>query len=109
LRSVKTFDGEYLGTYHAYPGAGYESGPAAIGLCRSRDLRNWRVEEPILFAGDGASRENSGLYKLCLVEEDGTFFLFYNAKNAAADWREQTGFATSTDLENWTRHTEILS
>lgn len=52
---LKTFDGDYLGTYHAYPKAGYENGPASIGICRSRDLRSWRVEEPILFAGDGTA------------------------------------------------------
>lgn len=102
--ALKKFDGEYLGTYHAYPSAGYESGPAVIGLCRSRDLRHWRVEDPILFPQDGAAWENGGLYKSCLIENDGTFYLFYNAKDKSAAWREQTGFATSPDLKKWTRH-----
>jgi len=102
---LKRIHGKYLGVYHAYPNAGYEEGAAVIGLCWSQDLRHWRVDAPILHAEDGAAWERGGLYKPCLVEDKGTFYLFYNAKTAVKrGWREQTGLATSKDLKTWTRH-----
>ena len=101
---LKKIDGKFLGTYHAYPGAGYENGPAKIGLCRSDDLLHWDLEEPFLYASDGASWENGGLYKSCLVEHGGTYFMFYNARNLIpGPWQEQTGMVVSTDLRSWKR------
>jgi len=102
---LKKVNGRYLGTYHAYPGAGYEVGPAAIGLCWSRDLRHWKLEEPFLHCADGAPWERGGLYKSCLVEHEGIYYLFYNAKNKGDwPWIEQTGLVTSRDLKHWERH-----
>lgn len=102
LRKVRN---RYLGVYHAYPNPGYESGPAVIGLCWSDDLKRWEVESPFLTPENGASWERGGLYKPCLVENAGTYYLFYNAKTEGQrGWREQTGVATSTDLKNWTRY-----
>lgn len=103
---LKKVDGQYLGTYHCYPRPGYETGPAAIGLCRSSGLKQWELEEPFLHASDpGAGEwERGGLYKSCLVEHDGVYYMFYNAKNAGANWVEQTGFATTTDLKQWKRY-----
>ena len=102
---LKQYDGEYIGIYHAYPGTGYENGPAVIGLCRSHNLRQWRVEAPIFFPQDGEAWENGGLYKACLLEYEGVFYIFYNAKNSGKPrWSEQTGFATSVDLKSWMRH-----
>jgi hypothetical protein len=107
LRKVR---GRFLGVYHAYPNAGYESGPAVIGLCWSDDLMRWQIGAPCLRPEDGAGWENGGLYKPCLVEQGGTFYLFYNAKTRnlpkeqGGGWREQTGVATSTDLKNWQRY-----
>lgn len=95
--------GRYLGVYHAYPKPGYEEGPAVIGLCWSSDLRNWEVEEPCLLPDDGGSWENGGLYKACILEHEGTYYLFYNAKDRTQRWKEQTGFAFSRDLKHWTR------
>ncbi|UCH36432.1 MAG: hypothetical protein JSV65_08785 [Armatimonadota bacterium] len=101
---LKKVRGCYLGTYHAYPSAGYEAGPAVIGLCWSDDLHHWQVDEPFLHPRDGDPWERGGLYKSCLVEHGGTFYLFYNAKNeAAGPWIEQTGAVVSTDLKRWTR------
>ncbi len=101
---LKKVHGKYLGTYHAYPNAGYEAGPAVIGLCWSVDLRQWHLEEPCLHAEDGADWERAGLYKSCLIEADGAYYLFYNAKNKENGWVEQIGYATSTDLKEWTRN-----
>ncbi|HVX65418.1 MAG TPA: family 43 glycosylhydrolase [Bryobacteraceae bacterium] len=101
---LKKIQGRYLGVYHAYPAAGYEQGAAVIGLAWSSDLRKWQLEQPCLRAADGAAWERGGLYKPCLVEHQGTFYLFYNAKTEASRWHEQTGVATSRDLKTWTRH-----
>ena len=98
-------NGLFLGAYHAYPGAGYEQGPAVIGLCWSEDLSHWRLDPPFLHPADGAEWERGGLYKPCLLKIDDTFYLFYNAKTGAPkSWREQTGVATSRDLKVWTRY-----
>lgn len=96
--------GRFLGVYHAYPGAGYETGAAVIGLCWSSDLRNWQVDPPCLRAEDGASWERAGLYKACLLEYKGRYYMHYNAKDKDARWKEQIGVAWSDDLKTWTRH-----
>jgi predicted GH43/DUF377 family glycosyl hydrolase len=107
LRSVgelSRVDGRYLGVYHAYPNSGYEQGAAVIGLCRSTDTVRWELQDPCLWAEDGAPWERGGLYKPCLVKAGATYYLFYNAKNQEARWHEQTGVATSTDLKSWKRY-----
>ena len=103
---LKNIDGWYIGTYHAYPRPGYETGPAVIGVCRSRDLHRWELDPPTLFPDEQSAWEAGGLYKSCLVERGGSFYMFYNAKNKTDSWpwREQTGFAVSDDLVNWKRH-----
>lgn len=103
---LKKVRGRYLGVYHAYPGAGYEQGPAVIGLAWSTNLLNWTLDPPCLRAEDGAGWEHAGLYKPCLVEHRGTYYLFYNAKDLPTRWCEQTGVATSRDLKTWTRYAE---
>jgi predicted GH43/DUF377 family glycosyl hydrolase len=98
-------NGRFLGVYHAYPQAGYEEGPAVIGLCWSNDLLHWQLEPPCLRPNEGAAWERGGLYKPCLVKIDGTFHLFYNAKTEEPrGWHEQIGVATSQDLKTWTRY-----
>jgi len=100
LRRVR---GRFLGVYHAYPKPGYEQGPAVIGLCWSSDLRKWEIEPPCLRAEDGADWERGGLYKACIVEQGGRYFLVYNAKDEGRRWKEHTGVAVSRDLRTWTR------
>lgn len=101
LRKVR---GRFLGVFHAYPNAGLEEGPAVIGLCRSSDLLRWELGDICLKPEDGTDWEKGGLYKPCLLEHEGTYYLFYNAKTAGRGWREQTGVATSKDLKTWTRY-----
>jgi predicted GH43/DUF377 family glycosyl hydrolase len=100
---LKKVHGRYLGTYHAYPKPGLEEGAAVIGLCWSKDLFHWELEAPCLRPEDGQPWEHAGLYKACLFEYGGTYYLFYNAKDRAMNWQEQTGFASSVDLKNWVR------
>ena len=107
---LKKVNGRYLGAWNAYPGAGYETGAAVIGLAWSDDLLHWDLTEPILFPSDGAPWEHGGLYRPNLIEENGTYYLYYNAKSDENHnskdgvWREQTGVATSTDLKTWKRY-----
>jgi len=102
---LKKIRGRFLGAYHAYPNAGYEEGPAVIGLCWSDDLMHWDIDPPCLRPDDGGDWESGGLYKPCLLEYEGIYYLFYNAKTKGSGWREQTGVATSKDLKTWQRYT----
>lgn len=105
---LKRVHGRYLGAWNAYPNAGYEAGAAVIGLAWSDDLLHWELTDPILFPSDGAPWEHGGLYRPNLIEHDGTFYLYYNAKtdtlpkSQGGGWHEQSGVATSRDLKTWT-------
>jgi predicted GH43/DUF377 family glycosyl hydrolase len=108
--NLKKVQGRYLGAWNAYPSAGYEEGAAVIGLAWSDNLLHWDLTDPILFPGDGAPWEHGGLYRPNLIEENGVYYLYYNAKtdtlpkSEGGGWHEQTGVATSTDLKQWTRY-----
>jgi len=106
---LKKWDGRYWLVYHTYPKSGYEAGSGRIGLAWTDDeaLLHWqRLPMPILAPEDGADWERGGLYKECLIEHEGTFYLFYNAKNADTRWIEQIGIARSTNLRDWTRNAD---
>lgn len=106
--TLRRIGGRYIGTYHAYPKPGYEAGPGAIGLCFSDDLRKWDVAEPVLRPNPLCSWESGGLYKSWLLESNGTYYLFYNARDkkdkSHGPWKEETGVAFSTDLQKWERY-----
>lgn len=103
-------NGRYLGAWNAYPSAGYEEGAAVIGLAWSDDLLHWNLTDPILYPQDGAPWEHGGLYRPDLMLDQGTYYLYYNAKtdplpkSQGGGWHEQTGVATSRDLKTWTRY-----
>ncbi len=102
--ALRRVDGQLVGTYHAYPGPGYESGPAVIGLCFGDDVRHWRVAPPVLGPDANCAWEAGGLYKSWLLAHEGTYYLFYNAKDRGQPWREQIGVALSADLVHWERY-----
>lgn len=105
--TLMKWQGRYWAVYHSYPGQGYESGPAQIGLlwCDKEDLSEWhRLEEPVYSWRDGADWERGGLYKACVLRHEGRWYMFYNAKNEEQAWTEQTGVAFSEDLLHWSRH-----
>jgi predicted GH43/DUF377 family glycosyl hydrolase len=105
----KKIDGKYWLFYHAYPGEGYETGPAAQGLAYTEDesLMEWKfLGGPVYTREGGGEWEAGGLYKSFVVENDGKYYMYYNAKNAAAAWTEQTGMAESKDMIHWTRYAE---
>jgi len=102
-------NGKFLAAWNAYPSAGYEEGAAVIGLATSPDLLHWTLSEPILTPDGGAPWEHGGLYRPDLFFDQGTYYLYYNAKTdtlpkaEGGGWHEQTGVATSADLKRWTR------
>lgn len=103
---LKKVDGKYWMVYHSYPGTGYESGPAEIGLAWTQDeeLLDWHFpDKPVFSWRDGEAWEAGGLYKACIIQNDGLWYMFYNAKDKKERWTEQTGMAWSPDLEHWTR------
>jgi predicted GH43/DUF377 family glycosyl hydrolase len=108
LPRLKKVDGKYFMIYHAYPGYGYETGPAEMGLawCEDEDLMRWhRSARPVFSWRDAQPWERGGLYKAWLMEHDGVYYIFYNAKDKDEwGWVEQTGVATSTDLLHWRRY-----
>lgn len=104
--TLKKIDGKYWMVYHSYPQTGYEAGPAEIGLawCEDEELMEWhRLDKPVYSYKDGDDWEKGGLYKACIVEFDGTYYMFYNAKDTQKRWIEQTGMAKSKDLLHWER------
>lgn len=103
--TLKKVNGRYLGVWNAYSEPGYEQGSAVLGLAWSDDLKHWQVGEPVLRPQDGSAWERGSLCKACLVEDGGTYYIFYNAKSANhGTWVEQIGVATSRDLKTWTRY-----
>jgi predicted GH43/DUF377 family glycosyl hydrolase len=100
------YKGKYWMVYNSYPGFGYESGSAEIGLayCLSEDLLSWhRLSEPVFTWKNGSTWDRGGLYNTCLIRHENRFYLFYNAKNTQSPWIEQIGVAVSDDLLTFTR------
>jgi predicted GH43/DUF377 family glycosyl hydrolase len=107
-QELRKHDGRYWMFYGSYDQPGYEAGYGALCAATSLDLRHWdrHPVKPLLSPHDGADWERGTLYKSCVVPVgDGTFRLFYNAKNHnTGPWTEETGFAISTDLVHWQRY-----
>mmetsp|Transcript_20908 Transcript_20908/g.44075 ORF Transcript_20908/g.44075 Transcript_20908/m.44075 type:complete len:1319 (-) Transcript_20908:145-4101(-) len=113
-RVLKRKNGKFYCLYGAYAKRGtkdcplYEPDPGYQGLASSTDGLHWQREfnESILsIYGPGMVKdwEKDSIYQPWLVEHEGQYFNFYNAKEMP-DWVEQLGLATSNDLCNWTRH-----
>lgn len=104
---LKKVNGKYWMVYHSYPEEGYEQGAAEIGLAYTDDetLHNWTtLSKPILSWKDGDAWEQGGLYKGCMIEHQGKFYMFYNAKNKSKwVWNEQIGMAVSNNMIDWER------
>ena len=84
--------------------------PGFQGLACSNDGINWRREhdESILSIhgpGEVSRWEKDSIYQPWLVEHDGIYYNFYNAKQMP-EWIEQIGLATSQNFleEEWERH-----
>lgn len=102
------YDGKYWLFYHSYPDEGYESGPAKVGAAYTTDenLLEWHfIDEPIFCPSENGEWDSGGLYKVCVIQNEDKFYMFYNAKNITnGGWKEQTGVAISEDLLHWERY-----
>jgi predicted GH43/DUF377 family glycosyl hydrolase len=107
-RQLKKVNGKYVMIYHSYPDEGYEAGPASMGIAFTDDetLMTWECKKEPIFVYDKSIKwEGGGLYKCCFLENDGKYYMYYNAKNDSDfPWTEQTGLAVSTDLYHWERY-----
>jgi len=108
-RVLKRLNGKFYSLFGAYASSGgYEIDPGSQGLASSEDGLVWKKEsdESILsIYGPGVVKEweKDSIYQPWLVEHEGMYYNFYNAKQMP-QWVEQIGLATSTDLHNWVRH-----
>lgn len=104
---IEKIDGKYWMFYHAYPGEGYETGPAEVGVAWTEDenLLDWHCcDKPIFSWKDGEDWEKGGLYKCWVIRKGSDFYMFYNAKNVTeGHWHEQIGCAVSNDMFHWKR------
>lgn len=106
-RTLKKRAGKFWSLYGSYAKqGGYEIDPGYEGVACSQDGLEWQraKDSPILsiYDHDTASWEKDCIYQPWLVEHDGTFYNYYNAKHMP-DWIEQAGLATSQDLMTWAR------
>jgi len=108
-RLLKKRDGMYWTLYGCYPKQdGYECDPGYEGVATSEDGMSWKrakdkyilsVHEP-----DVGAWEKQCIYQPWLVEYQGLFYDFYNAKQTDGGYHERMGFATSTNLLDWKRY-----
>eukprot|EP00984_Skeletonema_dohrnii_P010549 scaffold4110_cov77-Skeletonema_dohrnii-CCMP3373.AAC.14 len=107
----KANDDKFLSLYGAYEKKNtYEPDPGYQGLASSSDGMNWKREkdESILSIhgpGEVSDWEKHSIYQPWLVEHDGVYYNFYNAKQMP-EWIEQIGIAKSQCLYEWERHND---
>ena len=107
-RVLKKRDGKYWTLYGCYAAQGsYEIDPGYEGIAASDDGLTWkRAKEQYILSvhePEVGEWEKHCIYQPWLVEHEGMFYNFYNAKHMP-DWIEQMGLATSEDLMNWKRY-----
>ncbi|KAL7520947.1 hypothetical protein ACHAWX_005640 [Stephanocyclus meneghinianus] len=108
-RVLKRVDGRFYSLYGAYSKkGGYEIDPGHQGLAASDDGLFWvpvKNESILSIFGPGTvgTWEKDSIYQPWLLEHDGTYYNFYNAKQMP-QWVEQIGIATSKNLREWKRH-----
>lgn len=109
-RTLKQREGKYWSLYGAYAKqGGYEIDPGYEGLASSEDGFSWqRAKDQYILSihePEVGEWEKDCIYMPWLVEHDGFFYNFYNAKKMP-EWIEQIGLAMSVDLFDWKRHEE---
>ncbi len=107
-RVLKKRNGKYWTLYGCYAAqGGYELDPGYEGVAASEDGLTWkRAKEQYILSvhePDVGEWEKHCIYQPWLVEHEGRFYNFYNAKHMP-DWIEQMGLAVSEDLMNWKRY-----
>ena len=106
-RTLQKRDGKYWTLYGCYAAqGGYEIDPGYEGVATSTDGLTWTraKDKPILSAYDPdcGKWEQDCIYQPWLVQHEGKFYNFYNAKRMP-QWYEQMGVAFSARLLDWKR------
>jgi predicted GH43/DUF377 family glycosyl hydrolase len=87
--------------YSRWDGSGHD-----INLATSTDGTNWTkyANNPVIDDGPNSTSWNADNECSCIYKEGTTYYIFFNSHSASGPhW---LGIATSTDLKNWTPHTE---
>jgi len=108
-RILKKRSGKFWTLYGSYAKQGaYEIDPGYQGVAASEDGLHWKrakdqyilsVHEP-----DVRDWEKQCIYQPWLVENQGLFYNFYNAKQTVGGYHERMGLATSVNLMDWKRY-----
>ena len=79
---------------------------ASIGHAISTDLSNWQRVADALVRSDSPAFDDLATWTGSVIQHpDGTWFLFYTGTQMTPKGnRQQIGYATSTDLMNWTKN-----
>jgi alpha-L-fucosidase len=106
-RLLKKRDGKFWTLYGCYAKqGGYEIDPGYEGVAGSEDGLTWkRAKEQYILSvheSEVGEWEKDCIYQPWLVEHEGRFYNFYNAKRRGV---EQMGGSTSTNLLDWKRYT----
>ncbi len=109
-RILKQRDGKFWTLYGCYARQGsYEIDPGYEGVASSNDGFSWqRAKSTFVLSvhdDDAQDWERHCIYQPWLVEHNGLFYNFYNAKRMP-EWVEQIGIATSENLLDWRRYPE---
>ncbi len=75
-----------------------------IGHATSPDLINWTVKKPALGVGPAGALDAGHVFAPGVIERDGVFYMIYTGVEKTFFAGQHLFMATSTDLENWTRH-----
>jgi hypothetical protein len=107
-RNLRRKDNLYWTLYGCYPKqGGYEMRPGQEGLASSHDgitwNRAWPEQTLSIYQKDVKEWEKSCIYQPWLVDVKGKYYCFYTA---AHNSYEQSGFATSSNLINWSRYAD---
>ena len=77
---------------------------ASIGHAVSLDLRTWDVRPDALGPGPIGAWDDLATWTGSVLEHDGRWWMFYTGGSAREEGRiQRIGYATSTDLETWTK------
>ncbi len=78
----------------------------SLGHAVSTDLIAWRTLPTALRGGEPGSYDDGRLHTGCVIEVDGTCYLYHTATSTAQRGVNRTALATSTDTITWEKHPE---
>lgn len=78
---------------------------ATVGHAVSKDLKNWEVLPDALHPGRKGSWDDLAIWTGSVIEHDQNWYMYYTGSNRSENGLiQRIGYATSTDLITWTKH-----